>query len=60
MPPKGVIMVEDSTEIKDKLNKILETCTRFGFFNTIFWFGLGVGAGAEIVKQLFNIIKKLL
>jgi hypothetical protein len=51
---------DDVNEIRDKLNQILETCTRFGFFNTVFWFGLGVGAGVEIIKQIFSFIKKLL
>jgi hypothetical protein len=55
-----VLMADEIREIKEKVNKIFEACIRFGFFNTVFWFGLGVGAGAEIVKQLFNIIKKLL
>ena len=53
-------MSDDTIEIKEKLNKLLEACTRFGFFNTVFWFGLGIGAGVEITKQLFSIIKKLL
>jgi hypothetical protein len=60
---KGVFMgyeADDMNEIRDKLNQILETCTRFSFFNTVFWFGLGAGAGVEIIKQIFSFIKKLL